>query len=115
MGVVWMIVTGLCFVAVTASVKMVGTEVPAPQSAFLRYALGLVFLIPMWPAVRAATLDRKTWGLFGLRGLCHSVAVILWFYAMARIPIADVTALNYLKPIYVMLLAVVFLKERIGP
>jgi drug/metabolite transporter (DMT)-like permease len=114
-GVVWMIVTGLCFVAVTASVKMVGTEVPAAQSAFLRYALGLVFLIPMWPAVRAATLDRKTWGLFGIRGVCHSMAVILWFFAMARIPIADVTALNYLNPIYVMLLAVVLLKERLGP
>jgi len=114
-GMIWMIVTGLCFVAVTASVKMVGTEVPAGQSAFLRYALGLVFLIPMWPAVRAATLDRKTWGLFGLRGVCHSVAVILWFFAMSRIPIADVTALNYLNPIYVMLLAVVLLKERLGP
>jgi hypothetical protein len=34
---------------------------------------------------------------------------------MARIPIADVTALNYLNPIYVMLLAVVLLKERLGP
>lgn len=114
-GMIWMIVTGLCFVAVSATVKMVGTEIPAGQSAFLRYALGLVFLIPMVPAVRAARLDRKTWGLFGLRGLCHSVAVILWFFAMARIPIADVTALNYLNPIYVMLLAVVLLKERLGP
>ena len=114
-GVLWMIVTGLCFVAVTASVKMVGTEVPAAQSAFLRYALGLVFLIPMWPAVRAARLDRTTWGLFGLRGAFHAVAVILWFYSMARIPIADVTALNYLNPIYVMLLAVLFLGERLGP
>ncbi|NKX43487.1 DMT family transporter [Roseibacterium sp. KMU-115] len=110
-----MILTGLCFVAVTASVKMVGTEVPAPQSAFLRYALGLVFLIPMWPAMRAARLDRGTWVLFGLRGVCHSAAVILWFYAMTRIPIADVTALNYLNPIYVMLLAVLFLGERLGP
>lgn len=114
-GMVWMIVTGLCFVAVTASVKMVGTHVPAGQSAFLRYALGLVFLIPMLPAVRAAAIDRRTWGLFGIRGLCHSVAVILWFFSMSRIPIADVTALNYLNPIYVMLLAVVVLKERLGP
>jgi len=114
-GMVWMVVTGLCFVAVTASVKMVGTEVPAGQSAFLRYALGIVFLIPMFPAVRAARLDRRTWGLFGVRGLCHAVAVILWFFAMSRIPIADVTALNYLNPIYVMLLAVVLLKERLGP
>lgn len=110
-----MMATGLCFVAVTASVKMVGTEVPAAQSAFLRYALGLIFLIPMWPAVRAAHLDRRTWGLFGLRGVFHAVAVILWFYSMTRIPIADVTALNYLNPIYVMLLAVLFLGERLGP
>lgn len=114
-GILWMMLTGLCFVAVTASVKMVGTEIPAPQSAFLRYALGLIFLIPMWPAVRAAQLDRRTWGLFGLRGACHAVAVMLWFYAMTRIPIADVTALNYLNPIYVMLLAVLFLGERLGP
>jgi drug/metabolite transporter (DMT)-like permease len=55
-----MILTGLCFVAVTASVKMVGTHVPAAQSAFLRYALGLVFLIPMWPAVRGRAPDRQT-------------------------------------------------------
>jgi len=111
----WMIATGLCFVAVTATVKMVGTEVPAAQSAFLRYALGLMFLIPMWPAVRAARLDRRTWGLFGLRGVFHAIAVILWFYSMTRIPIADVTALNYLNPIYVMILAVLFLGERLGP
>jgi hypothetical protein len=35
-----MVVTGFCFVAVTASVKMVGGDVPAAQAAFLRYALG---------------------------------------------------------------------------
>ena len=46
-GVFWMLVTGLCFVAVTALVKMVGTRLPASETAFLRYALGIVFLIPM--------------------------------------------------------------------
>ena len=39
-GVIWMVVTGLCFVAVTASVKMVGTEVPAAQSAFSALCAG---------------------------------------------------------------------------
>ena len=114
-GIAWMVLTGLCFVAVTASVKMVGTAIPAAQSAFLRYALGLVFVIPMWPAVRAAQLGRRTWALFGLRGAFHAAAVVLWFYSMTRIPIADVTALNYLNPIYVMILAVLFLGERLGP
>lgn len=114
-GIFWMLVTGLCFVAVTATVKMVGDDVPAIQSGFLRYALGIVFLIPMLPAVRRAPLTRRLAGLFLTRGMFHAVAVSLWFFAMTRIPIADVTALNYLNPVYVILLAVIFLGERLGP
>ncbi len=114
LGVFWMIVTGLCFVAVTASVKMVGDDVPAPQAAFLRYVMGLVFLIPMLPEMRRAALDRRTLGLFGLRGLAHALGVISWFYAMTRIPIAEVTAMNYLNPVYVTVLAVLVLGERIS-
>lgn len=114
-GIFWMLLTGLCFVAVTATVKMVGTQVPAIQSGFLRYALGLVFLIPMLPSVRRATVDRRLKGIFLARGAAHALAVSLWFFAMTRIPIADVTALNYLNPVYVILLAVMFLGERLGP
>ncbi|KPQ17360.1 MAG: putative permease, DMT superfamily [Rhodobacteraceae bacterium HLUCCO18] len=113
-GVVWMIVTGLCFVAVTASVKMVGDDVPAAQAAFLRYALGAVFLLPMIPALRAAHFTPRILKLSGLRGLVHALGVICWFYAMTRIPIAEVTAMNYLNPVYVTVLAVLVLGERIS-
>jgi drug/metabolite transporter (DMT)-like permease len=113
-GVVWMIVTGFCFVAVTASVKMVGDDVPAAQAAFLRYALGAVFLLPMIPAMRAVTLTPRILRLSGLRGVAHALGVICWFYAMTRIPIAEVTAMNYLNPIYVTVLAVLVLGERIS-
>ena len=114
-GMFWMFVTGLCFVTVTASVKMVGDAVPSTQAGFLRYALGLVFLAPMIPSVLRATIDRRTGVLVFARGACHALAVSMWFYAMTRIPIADVTALNYLNPVYVILLAVLFLGERLGP
>lgn len=113
-GVVWMIITGACFVAVTASVKMVGSDVPAAQAAFLRYVLGIGFLIPMIPAMRATRLSRRALGLFGLRGVAHTLGVICWFYAMTRIPIAEVTALNYLNPVYVTILAVLLLGERMA-
>jgi drug/metabolite transporter (DMT)-like permease len=111
----WMFVTGLCFVTVTASVKMVGEDVPSTQAGFLRYALGLVFLAPMIPSVRRALIDRRTGVMLFARGACHALAVSMWFFAMTRIPIADVTALNYLNPVYVILLAVLFLGERLGP
>ena len=48
------------------------------------------------------------------RGVAHTAAVGLWFYAMARIPIADVTAMNYMSPIYVTIGAALFLKERLA-
>jgi drug/metabolite transporter (DMT)-like permease len=114
-GIFWMLVTGFCFVTVTAAVKMVGDAVPSTQAGFLRYALGIVFLIPMLPALRRARIDRATGALLLARGVTHALAVSLWFFAMTRIPIADVTALNYLNPVYVILLAVVFLGERLGP
>lgn len=109
-----MLVTGLLFVAVTALVKWMGTRLPAAESAFLRYAIGLVFMVPLIPAFRRATLTSRQWRLFGLRGFAHTFGVALWFFAMARIPIADVTAMNYLSPVYVTLGAALFLGERLA-
>lgn len=112
-GVLWMVLTGLLFVAMTAAVKHLGDAVPAAQAAFLRYLLGLVFLLPIVPALLNAGLDRRDLGLFGLRGVVHTFAVILWFFAMTRIPLAEVTAMNYLVPVYVTLGAALFLGERV--
>jgi drug/metabolite transporter (DMT)-like permease len=113
-GIVWMIVTGVLFVGVTAVVKHVGDDLPAAQSAFMRYALGLVFLVPMIRPMLDARLSRRQLGLFGARGLVHTFGVMLWFYAMTRISIAEVTAMNYLNPVYVTLGAWLFLGERLA-
>ncbi|WP_102108823.1 DMT family transporter [Oceaniglobus roseus] len=109
-----MLVTGLLFVGVTAVVKHLGGRVPPAESAFLRYFLGLVFLVPMLKGLRAARLGRRDLGLFALRGGVHTLGVILWFFAMTRIPLAEVTAMNYLSPVYITLGAALFLGERLA-
>ena len=43
----------------------------------------------------------------------HGIGVMLWFYAMARIPIAEVTALGFTAPIFTTIGAALFLGERI--
>ena len=113
-GVLWMLLTGLCFVAVTALVKSLGTGIPAAQSAFLRYALGLVFLLPVLPQLVRLPGGARMWTWFGLRGAAHTLGVILWFFAMTRISIAEVTAMNYLNPVYVTLGAAVFFGEKLA-
>ncbi|WP_390910661.1 EamA family transporter [Pseudosulfitobacter sp. SM2401] len=113
-GIFWMLTTGLFFVAVTALVKWMGPGMPPAQSAFLRYLLGLVFLLPMINDLRSATVTKRQWKLFGLRGFFHAFGVMLWFFAMTRIPIAEVTAMNYLAPVYVTIGAAIFLGEKLA-
>lgn len=110
-GVGWMLATGGLFVCVTGIVRYVGSDVPAPQAAFIRYALGIVLMLPFLGRILKRTLNQKTLKLYGLRGFSHALGVMLWFYAMANIPIAEVTAIGYTVPIYVTLGAAIIFKE----
>lgn len=113
-GAVWMLATGLCFVGVTGVVRYLGTDLPAAQSAFVRFGWGVLFLLPsLWGLVRQG-LPAGTLRLFGWRGVVHTAAVILWFHAMARIPVAEVTAIGYLNPVLVTLGAALFFGEALA-
>ena len=51
---------------------------------------------------------------YAVRGAGHTIGVMLWFYAMTRITVAEVVAMNYVNPIYVTIGAALFLGERFG-
>ncbi len=113
-GMFWMLAAGLSFVGMNALVKVLGTSMNPIQAAFLRYVLGLVFLLPAIRAILGTPLTPRNLTLFGLRGMVHAIAVMLWFFAMTRIPLAEVTAMNYMTPIYVTVGAALFLGEKLA-
>ncbi len=113
-GVFWMLLAGLSFVIMTAIVKHVGSGLPAAEAAFLRFLAGLIFFLPMARSLIRVRLSPLSWRLLALRGVVHTLGVICWFYAMARIPVAEVTAMNYLNPVYVTIGAALFMGEKIS-
>ncbi|PTR14859.1 threonine/homoserine efflux transporter RhtA [Cereibacter azotoformans] len=113
-GVLWMLASGLSFVAVTGIVRYLGTDIPAAQGAFLRFAFGVLFLLPTLIPVLRGGFPPGALKVYSLRGLVHTFAVICWFYAMARIPVAEVTAIGYLNPVLVTLGAALFFAERLA-
>ena len=113
-GALWMGLSGLCFIGVYVGVKYVGTRLPAAESAFLRYALGLVFLLPFVRSLWREGLPSQVIKLGIGRAVLHTFAVTLWFYAMARIPIAEVSSMGYLTPIFVTLGAVLIMGESLA-
>lgn len=113
-GIAWMLTAGLCFVGVNGTVRWLGLALPAAESAFIRFAFGLLFMIPLLlPALRRG-FPAQVWQLFVWRGALHCLAVILWFYAMARITVAEVTAIGFLNPIVVTIGATLLMGERIS-
>ncbi len=115
-GIGWMLLTGVFFVGVTGIVRHLGTDMNPVQAAFIRYAFGLAFLLPVFLRLesgggRGAPIVSRSLGLHVLRGLAHGAGVMLWFFAMARIPIAEVTALGFTAPIFTTIGAALFLGE----
>ena len=109
----WMLLTGLLFIAVTGIVRHLGSDLPAVQAAFVRYAIGLGFMLPfLYRTLRTRLIPRRI-GLHVLRGVVHGGGVILWFFAMARIPIAEVTAIGFTAPLFTTIGAVLFLGEKL--
>ena len=109
----WMLLTGLLFIAVTGIVRHLGSDLPAVQAAFVRYAIGLGFMLPfLYRTLRTRLIPRRI-GLHVLRGVVHGGGVILWFFAMARIPIAEVTAIGFTAPLFTTIGAVLFLGETL--
>ena len=113
-GALWMVLTGLCFIGVYVGVKYVGTRLPASESAFLRYLLGLVFLVPILRSLWREGLTLEAMKLGAARAFAHTIAVTLWFYSMTRLSVAEVSAMSYLTPVFVTAGAVVLLGERLA-
>ncbi|MFL2558620.1 MAG: DMT family transporter [Arenicellales bacterium] len=112
-GIGWMLLSGIMFIGVTGIVRYLGDEMHPIQAAFIRYAFGIVLVVPVILRVGLYGLLSTRIHLHASRGLVHGIGVMLWFYAMSRLPIAEVTALGFTTPIFTTAGAMLILGERV--
>jgi drug/metabolite transporter (DMT)-like permease len=113
-GVGWMVLSTFFFVGVTGIVRHLGSDLPAVEAAFIRYAVGTALMLPVFVTLFRRPPAGRQMGLYAARGFVHGFGVMLWFYAMQRIPIAEVTAIGYTAPIFVTIGAALFLGEALA-
>ncbi len=110
-GLLWSAAAGLVFSNLNALMRGLTLQLDPFQSQFLRYFFGLVVLLPLvWRHGIAAYRPKRVSGQF-LRGGFHTLGLCLWFAALPKIPLADMTALGFTGPIFIMIGAYVFFKE----
>lgn len=87
----------------------------APAIAFFRVLFASLALLPLVFLTRRREMVEalRSWGCLVVLGVLLAVGWSLLFQAMKLIPIASAVFLNYMAPVFAVLLAPVFLKERL--
>jgi drug/metabolite transporter (DMT)-like permease len=111
-AILWAGLAGFLFVTLNCIMRLVALELNAFETQFLRYAFGLLMFVP-W-LIKHGVASYKPTQIKGqfIRGAFHTLGLTLWFYALPKIPIADTTAIGFMGPIFIMLGAAWFLKEK---
>lgn len=113
-GYLWAFGATLCFTTVEAFAKAASRAGIDPiQVTFFRCAFGTLVIIPFVVAAGRAAL-RINWILGHVgRTVAGYLSMLSSFYALAHLEFAEAVALSYTRPLFLVVLAVMFLGETV--
>jgi drug/metabolite transporter (DMT)-like permease len=112
-GILWMLLSAVGFACMGAVVKLLGQRLDPMQIVFFRALFVVIGVLPV--------LALTGWGhavpLFPWRHVGRAAtalsAMVCSFYALTHLPLATVTAITFACPLFVIIIAVLFLGETI--
>lgn len=109
----YMTVAAVGFVAMGTFVQLAAPRVPILEIAAARAAIGAIgaYLVARVRHVPLGVGNRR---VMWLRTVAGTAAMLCTFYALSVLPLAHVSALANTTPVFVAILGVVWLRERIG-
>jgi drug/metabolite transporter (DMT)-like permease len=111
---IWMIGAIFSFSAMAVAGREVSFALDTFEIMFFRSIFGLTIVVSA--ALLLGTwhqINRQQFSLHFVRNLAHFTGQNLWFYAVTIIPMAQLFALEFTSPIWVILLGPLLLGERI--
>jgi len=113
----WMLVAAALFALMGVLVKHASAQFSSAELVFYRSAFGL---LAIWGVIAVthrrllAPLATRHLRTHFWRGLAGFAALVLFFYAIARLPLATAVTLNYTAPLFLAALSAWWLHERHG-
>jgi drug/metabolite transporter (DMT)-like permease len=100
--------------SLAATVKYLGDAVPTGQVIFTRGVISvLVLAVIAWRTAGLRILRTANLRSHAVRSLSGTASMFCWFTALTLIPLADFTAISFTAPMFVTVLAIPLLGERI--
>ena len=94
-------------------IKLAQEELNVFTTGFLRFFFGFLIITPYILKTKFEVFSTKNLKIHILRSALNLPAMLLGFAALAMLPLEKMTAIHFIVPIIVTILAVIFLKEKI--
>jgi len=111
-----MLVTATAFGILMGMVRhLADTGMPVMVMQFWRNLFAVAIFLPWFLRVGMAGIRTRRLGLYATRSLSLTLSSISMFFAVTLMPVAEMTALSFTTPLFATILAVLVLRERVGP
>ena len=114
-GAFWMIMGGLSLVIMAADIRYLVPKFSILELIFLRSVISLCLILPWALRGGAGVLRTRRLGLHVFRNAIHYLGNLGWFLGVILVPLADVAALQFTIPLFLVVMAALILREKIGP
>lgn len=115
-AIAFVLVGMLCISVNDLMIKRFSADYPLHQTVFLRSGIGILFsLILVYYEGGLRILRTRQPGWHAFRGLLIVIANMSFFAALATLPLADATALFFVAPLFITLMSIPILGEKVGP
>ena len=109
-----MLASAACFTVEASFIKTLGADYPPAVILFWRQLVAVLILAPLVARDWRAVLATPRPGLMVLRSTIGMIGILLAIIAYAAIPLADANALSFTRTLWIVLLAVLVLREPSG-
>lgn len=103
------------FSAMDVLMKGLSIDIGAYNAVFWRTGTGTLLSGLVYLAMRPAMPDRATLKIHAWRALFVAGMAVTFFWALARLPMAEAIAIAFVAPLMTLYMAAIFLDEKIGP
>ena len=110
----WLLASAVLFTVMSVLVKILGENLHTFQISLFRMLVSLVVILPFLMRAEGLGIRTRIPALQFTRGTIGSLAMILGFYAIVNMPLADAQAISFSRILFVVPLAVFLLRESVG-
>lgn len=103
------------FSAMDVLMKGLSIDIGAYNAVLWRTGAGTILSGAIYFASRPAMPDRATLRIHAVRSLFVAGMAVSFFWALARLPMAEAIAIAFIAPLATLYMAAIFLGEKIGP